>query len=513
MVAKNNIAEKSIKPLTFRTVSRLLDHIGLAMYSKFNKAIGELIVNGYDADATRVDVTIKYNKVIIEDNGMGMNEDDIRNNYMELGGDKKRTLFSKTPAFGRLPIGNKGIGKLAALGIAKRFTVITRKKGEWCFTYTIDREELDKKAVLEENYIDLKLCTRKKIKKQGTIIELTKIFPHIKIDKKELRGYLAREIPQCEKFQIYVDGEGCELKDIPGKTYKVEKANKICGKIEGEIVLAKSSFSNIIKHGILTTVRGRAVGEPSIFDVNKGGHKYARANYITGRIEVSDFDPEVNPDKIPVIKTDREGFNVTHPKYKAYHGEMTNLLIQILKQDEKEYYKGIQTEEEVKPVLKNVIDDIEAYPQKAKVDVKEEEQTSVAGVEEVVREVSKISPVGFKDERLRLELQRLKGLGTINLDNKEYKLTMRPIGADDLECRIDDEISVVNVNVDHPAYKQSIRSNSIELTVFRAIADVYACKVSRTAEEMYEKIDKLIRAQAAGMEKRRTEGKGRKKFR
>src|ERR1035437_8214271 len=112
----------SLAPIKFRPVPRLLDHIGLAMYSNLNKAIAELVVNGYDADATQVAVDITTKAIVVKDNGSGMDENDIRNSYMMLGADQKRKV-KRTPRFGRLPIGNKGIGKLAGLGLARRISV------------------------------------------------------------------------------------------------------------------------------------------------------------------------------------------------------------------------------------------------------------------------------------------------------------------------------------------------------------------------------------------------------
>jgi len=493
MANKKRLKEQKLEPIKIIPVPRLLDHIGLAMYSKFNKAISELVVNGYDADAKKVEVSIKYDKVTIKDDGIGMGENEIRHNYMELGGDRKRQSYDRTPIFKRLSIGTKGIGKLAGLGIAKKFTVITKKKGGQCFKYIVDRDELEKKGTLEQGLIELEKVKCPDIKDHGTIIELTRILSHVKIDDKELRGYLAREILQDENFHIVVNGEKCEMKDIPGTKFSVEINNKVCGKIEGYIILAKNSFGNIIKPGILSTVRGRVVGEPNLFDVNKGGHKYARANFITGRIEIADFDPEDNPDKIPVIKTDREGFNTNHPKYIEYNKEMTDLLVKILKQDEKEFYEKKRLENEIKTrnLIPNVINDVSKGTGKI---------TDKGKTKKEVK--STISPNGIPDPKIKLELKNLKGLGNIKLDNKEYKLTMRPVGANDAECRIDDEISVVNINVDHPAYLQAVQEKNVESAVFRAIADAYACKVSRTAEEMYEKIDKLIRVHVAGMQER-----------
>lgn len=502
MVNKKRSKGQKLDPIKFKPVPRLLDHIGVAMYSKFNKAISELVVNGYDADAKKVEVSIKYDKVTIKDDGIGMGENEIRNNYMELGGDRKRQACDRTKVFKRLPIGNKGIGKLAALGIAKRFTVITKNKGGQCFKYVIDRDELEKKGTLEQGLIELEKVKCPDIKDHGTIIELTKILSHVKIDDKELRGYLAREIPQDENFHIVVKGEKCEMKDIPGTKFNIEINNRVCGKIEGYIVLAKHSFGNIIKPGILTTVRGRVVGEPNLFDVNKGGHKYAHAPFVTGRIEITGFDPEDNPDKVPVIKTDREGFNISHPKFIEYNKEMTDVLVKILKQDEREYdeKKRLETEIKNRNVIPNVIKDVSKGAGKI----------ANKGVAKTKQEVkSTISPNGIPDPKIKLELKNLKGLGIIKLDDKEYKLTMRPVGVNDTECRIADDISVININVDHPAYLQAVEEKNVESAVFRAIADAYACKVSKTAEEMYGKIDKLIRVHVAGTQERDSKRKTR----
>src|SRR3989339_1636617 len=175
--------EKKLEPIRFRVVPKLLDHIGLAMYSKSTKAIGELVVNGYDADATKVSVDIKANKITIIDNGCGMDESAIRDEYMMLGSDHKRKI-KKTHIFGRLPIGNKGIGKLAGLGIAKKITIITTKNG-FKYRYEIDRDEIEKAKTLETAYHNLN-AEKSNGKASGTTIELTKILSHVKIDIKEL---------------------------------------------------------------------------------------------------------------------------------------------------------------------------------------------------------------------------------------------------------------------------------------------------------------------------------------
>jgi len=106
-------------PLKFRTSTNILDLLGVQMYSSVPKAISELVVNGYDADATYVTVTSGSTEIVVEDNGEAMDEEAIRTQYMFLGSRHKRNQ-PFTARLHRRPIGAKGIGKLAGLGIARR---------------------------------------------------------------------------------------------------------------------------------------------------------------------------------------------------------------------------------------------------------------------------------------------------------------------------------------------------------------------------------------------------------
>jgi hypothetical protein len=508
-----------LPPIKFRPVPRLLDHIGLAMYSNFNKAIAELVVNGYDADATQVAVEISANKIVIRDDGAGMSEDDIRNSYMMLGSDQKRSI-KRTVQFNRLPIGNKGIGKLAGLGIARKISVTTTKDG-LTLGYDIDRDELEKSRTIEDSRHDLRVIDNDGIL-SGTTILLSKIMPHVKIDVPQLRGYLAREIPQDRNFHITVNGEKCLRKDIPAKRkIPIDVADDICGRVVGEIIVAKKVLTNIAP-GILTTVRGRVVGEPSLFDLNSGPHKYHYGFLLTGQVEVPSFDPEDEVDLVPVIATDREGFNRNHPKYRAYHKLMTDLLVKICRQEEKEAESKRQKEVEAKvqEAVKRVADDFNAFNKAKKQETNNIDapiaQPSDSGTKKISvkteqefhetrqpDEKHRTNPVGITDKRLRKELDALPGIGHIHLGSKRYKITMKPLGVDDFECRIDDEKLIININVSHPAYEQAVEEKSVEITVFRAIGSAFAWKESTTSEEMYHAIDELIRFQAFRLATRR----------
>lgn len=82
-------------------------------------AVLELVKNSYDANATIVDVEIKTlasgdgtPHVRVADNGVGMSDDDVKNNWLRLGYSAKRD--DRLTARGRRKTGEKGVGRISA---------------------------------------------------------------------------------------------------------------------------------------------------------------------------------------------------------------------------------------------------------------------------------------------------------------------------------------------------------------------------------------------------------------
>jgi len=264
------------------------------------------------------------------------------------------------------------------------------------------------------------------------------------------------------------------------------------------------------------------VGEPSLFDLNSGTHKFHHAYLLTGQVEVASFDPEDETDLIPVITTDREGFNRHHPKYRAYHKLMTDLLVSICREEEKEYESKRQKEIEgkVKDAIKRIADDFNAFNKAKNQEISKASETTgdpsddgsqkihVKTEEELhetrnPNENTRTNPVGIVDKKLRHEVEALPGIGLIHVGKKTDKIKAKPLGVDDYECRIDDDALLININVSHPAYEQAVEERCVEATVFRAIANAFAWKESTTSEQMYQLIDDLIRFQAFRIQARR----------
>ena len=203
--------------INFVVTSRLLDNIGLAMYSSLPKAISELIANSYDADAQNVWLIIpekidKNSIIIIKDDGNGMSKDFIKRSYMRIG-PNNRIGREKSPKFKRLLIGSKGIGKLAGLGIANTIYIETINNGKKC-KFEINRKKLDVEGKSLEN-IDIPLVEEKTKEANGTTIYLKELLSHLStMSDEKLRTFFVGEFGFPKNFCIFVNGQRYTAEDI-----------------------------------------------------------------------------------------------------------------------------------------------------------------------------------------------------------------------------------------------------------------------------------------------------------
>ena len=117
----------------FKVSGKMARLLGRESVSSDTAAIFELIKNAYDADAESVQIIFKdilknngkNAKIIIKDNGHGMDIDSINNKWMVIGtDDKEETQLSRTKK--RIFIGNKGIGRFATEKLCKKVTMISK---------------------------------------------------------------------------------------------------------------------------------------------------------------------------------------------------------------------------------------------------------------------------------------------------------------------------------------------------------------------------------------------------
>ena len=101
-----------------------LKHLGIGLYSNIPAVLSEVVANSWDANAKRVDITIDDDGtyVSVKDDGWGMTENEINSRFLKVGY-RKRDDPTAPKLKGRLPMGRKGIGKLALFSIADSIEV------------------------------------------------------------------------------------------------------------------------------------------------------------------------------------------------------------------------------------------------------------------------------------------------------------------------------------------------------------------------------------------------------
>src|SRR5580704_7966371 len=97
------------------------------LYQSPLKAIEELVVNSYDADAKNCFVKVGPT-ISVADDGMGMNLAALTNLWHVGRSEKRSEAYAKLVT--RTQIGKFGIGKLAAYSIAEVISFYTRSKAD-----------------------------------------------------------------------------------------------------------------------------------------------------------------------------------------------------------------------------------------------------------------------------------------------------------------------------------------------------------------------------------------------
>ncbi len=142
----------------FRPRARLLQLLGDELIGSARLAVFELVKNAYDADACDVHVEIATaprgtGTITVTDDGHGMTLDTIRSVWLVPGDDyrhSQRRLHTRTPTHGRLPTGEKGLGRFAAHKLGDRIELITRARDSAECVVTIDWRRLAKHRFLDE---------------------------------------------------------------------------------------------------------------------------------------------------------------------------------------------------------------------------------------------------------------------------------------------------------------------------------------------------------------------------
>lgn len=121
---------------TFRSRARLVEILGEHLIKDNTVGLLELVKNAYDADATVVEISLenldypRKTVVTVKDNGDGMMLGTVEGPWLEPahGGKEIQKENEQPSPLGRLPLGEKGIGRFAAHKLGKHLTLVTRHR-------------------------------------------------------------------------------------------------------------------------------------------------------------------------------------------------------------------------------------------------------------------------------------------------------------------------------------------------------------------------------------------------
>lgn len=126
----NEIAKLDDNEVRFSVDAGIINRLGKELVGRHETAVSELVKNSYDADATEVNLIFENawssgGILIIEDNGHGMDKEQLVNGFMRLSSsDKIHNPISNK--YKRQRAGKKGIGRFATQRLGDKLTIITQ---------------------------------------------------------------------------------------------------------------------------------------------------------------------------------------------------------------------------------------------------------------------------------------------------------------------------------------------------------------------------------------------------
>ena len=174
----------SVTTHKIKAKSHILTLLGNELIGSDSLAIFELVKNAYDADAENVKITFfdlntPNQKIIIEDDGHGMNSTVIQDVWLTIGTDFKRGNNRKeSKVFERVSFGNKGVGRLAVHKLAKEIILESQVSNDlFSNRLKIDWKTLiESKEFIQELEVDVESVYEKIFEKgHGTRIILSKL--------------------------------------------------------------------------------------------------------------------------------------------------------------------------------------------------------------------------------------------------------------------------------------------------------------------------------------------------
>jgi hypothetical protein len=328
------------------TVSRLtIDNLGIKMYDRIPRVLAELISNSYDADATKVVVTLPLGQflahagpagndrgkaITVEDNGVGMTAEEVNDYYLRVGTNRRNRRDEGVSTRGRRVMGRKGIGKLAPFGVCNEIEVVTAGGEQTSQGYLVSHLVLRFEDIVsdtdEQYYPDPGPMDGTYSPKTGTTVVLRHFQRKRVPSGEELASQLAPrfgirrddwlvEIIDADDPSNAVQVGAAHVAVMEGTTIDVATRQLISDgehwPITGWVAYAQDSYKDPEMAGVRIYARDKLVAKTLDFGLKSGfTGEFKMRSYVVGELRVEWLDDNedlVKPDRQDIIWNSPEG--------------------------------------------------------------------------------------------------------------------------------------------------------------------------------------------------------------
>ena len=318
--------------LKLTVAGNIVKHLGVQMYAgRPVPAIAELISNAWDADATEVNVELplgvpweqdnEQQVIKVCDNGKGMTWDMVRDAYLNVGRDRRKSEGTDRSAGGRPLQGRKGVGKLAGFGIADTLEIQTVFQNPYdeleeriLMWFKLDLSDL---AKVEQGPAPVETVFAGPISSVpnggratvGTTVILRRLHERRARNPDQFHRSMAQRFLLLNNFRVRLNGDELRDENI-ALQWREPMGNDVrwssdevtgCGPVKYWIGFTehprKQNEGEL--SGILVYTRGKISQEQTFFDISGGVTGQHGLRYMVGKVKAEWLDAGIDsPDHI-----------------------------------------------------------------------------------------------------------------------------------------------------------------------------------------------------------------------
>lgn len=300
---------------TMRFEPMTIEHLGLRLYSTLPPVIAELVSNAFDAEATKVEITLPRgqirasSEVVVRDYGHGMDAAALQDEFLPIGRNRRGPGSSQVMSKnGKVRVmGRKGLGKLSAFGIANELEVSAYLGGQaLCIRLNYDDMQRWVQQNPGQDYEPTVVKDKCGATKEpdGVEVRLRQLHRSYAISADIVRRGIARRLRVIgSKFKVLVNGEAVKPGDRLDKGACAQGFSWEVGEIPGGGHVADDvavtgwigflGKSSQTERGIDIFASGKAVELGSFFNLSTTHAQFARA-HLVGEVHADFLDADAD---------------------------------------------------------------------------------------------------------------------------------------------------------------------------------------------------------------------------